>query len=179
MVAGNDGKGGERLRAGRRAMPVALNTRVCGESGALSERTRLVLRWPEAVGVKTREMVQLEPGASEAVQLLVKLKSEALGPERVTEEMVKGAFPELMTVSTCGALEVPWVVEGNESEEGERVTAGAAATPVPLRARVCGLPAALSTTARSAVDVPVVVGEKLILTEQLALGARLAGQVLV
>lgn len=88
-------------------MPVPLKTRVCGESGALSERTRFAERWPEAEGLKTSEMVQLEPGATAVVQLLVKLKSKALGPVRETEETVREAFPELMTVSTCSGLEVP------------------------------------------------------------------------
>ena len=57
------------------------------------------LRWPAAVGLKTREMVQLEPSASGPVQLLVKRKSEGLGPARETEEMCRSASPELMTVN--------------------------------------------------------------------------------
>lgn len=42
--------------------------------------------WPEATGLKTREMAQLVVGASGAVQLLVRLNSEALDPLRDTEE---------------------------------------------------------------------------------------------
>lgn len=64
------------------------------------------------------------------------------------------------------------MVEGNEGEAGERVTAGAAASPVPLRTRVCGLPGALSATWRSAVKLPTLAGLKVMLTEQFALGAR-------
>lgn len=59
---------------------------------------RWAARWPGAVGLKTIEMAQLEPGASGAVQLLVKLKSEALAPARETVEMCKVLLPELMTV---------------------------------------------------------------------------------
>ena len=71
------------------------------------------------------------------------------------------------------------MVEGNESDDGEKVAEETAATPVPLKTRVCGLPAALSEIWRLAVSAPTVAGEKLMLTEQLALGARLAGQVFV
>lgn len=99
MVAGKEGAGGEKVSAGRTAMPVPLSTTVCGEPEALSAIIRFAMRWPAAVGVKTREMTQFEPGASGAVQLLVKLKSEGLGPARETEEMFSVVFPELMTVS--------------------------------------------------------------------------------
>jgi len=56
------------------------------------------VRWPGAAGLKKREMVQLEAGASGAVQLFVKLKSEGLGPAREIEEMCSVIFPELMIV---------------------------------------------------------------------------------
>lgn len=179
VVAGKEGEDGEKESAGRTAMPVPLRTTVCGEPVASSTIIRFATRWPAAVGVKTREMAQFEPGASGAVQLLVKLKSEGLGPARETEEMFKAAFPELMTVSVCGAVEVPWLTEGKVNAVGEKVIAGAGATPVPLRTRVCGEPGALSATWRLAVRAPTVAGVKLMLTEQLALGARVARQVLV
>lgn len=99
VVAGKDGTGGERVRAGARAMPVPLRVMDWGEPGASSAISKSAMRWPAAVGLKTREMVQLAPGASGAVQLLVKLKSEGLGPERETEEMCRATFPELMTVN--------------------------------------------------------------------------------
>jgi hypothetical protein len=38
-----------------------------------------------------------------------------------------------MADKVCAALEVPWVVAGNEGTAGERVAAGAGATPVQLR----------------------------------------------
>ena len=98
VVAGKDGVEGKKVRVGWTAMPVPVRTTVCGEPGALSATIRSAVRWPGAVGLKTREMVQLEPGVSGAVQLLVKLKSEGLGPARETEEMCKLVFPELMTV---------------------------------------------------------------------------------
>ena len=98
VVAGNDGTGGERLRAGTRAIPVPLRVTVCGDPCASSAIVKSAVRWPEAVGLKTREMAQLEPGASGAVQLLVKVKSEGLAPARETEEICNEALPELVTV---------------------------------------------------------------------------------
>lgn len=129
--------------------------------------------------MKTSEMAQLEPGTSGAVQLFVKLKSEGLGPPRETDEMCKVVLPELMTVNVCGALEAPWLVAGNDGADGEKVTAGAGAMPVPLRTRVCGEPGALSATWRLAVSAPTAAGVKLMLTEQFALEARVAWQVFV
>lgn len=101
----------------------------------------MAVRWPGAMGLKTTEIVQLAEDASVAAQLLVKLKSEAFGPPRVTEEICSVMFPVLKTVSTWGALEVPSVVEanggdGNDIEDGEKLAAGTGVAPVPLRARV-------------------------------------------
>ena len=144
VVTGKDGEGGEKVTVGTTAMPLPLKARLCGEPEALSETIRLAVRWPAAAGVKTTEIVQLEAGATAVVQLLVKLKSEGLEPLMETEETVRGAFPELMMVNTSGVLGVPWFVEGNVSAVGEKVTAGAAAVPVPVRERNCGVPGALS-----------------------------------
>ena len=98
VVAGNDGVAGEKVRAGTTAIPVPLRTRVWGEPGASSAIIKFARRWPGAVGLKTREMVQLEPGATGALQLLVKLKSDGLEPARETEDTWSGAVPVLMTV---------------------------------------------------------------------------------
>lgn len=169
----------EKVTAGTAAMPVPLRRRVCGEAGASSVIIKFAVRWPGAIGLKTSKIVQLAAGATEAVQLLVKLKSEASGPLRETGEMCSGAAPEFMTVSVCGAPEAPCVVEGNDGTAGEKVTAGTTAKPVPLRASVCGLPGALSIIWRLAVNVPALAELKSMLTEQLALGARVARQVFV
>lgn len=98
------------------------------------------------MGLKVKETVQLEATGTDAVQLLMRLKSEALEPPRETEEMVSGALPELVTVRVCVGLDVPWVVVGKEGTAGDRVMAGSAGEPVPLRTRVCGVPGALSAT---------------------------------
>jgi hypothetical protein len=49
-----------------------------------------------------------------------------------------------MTVSVCTVPDVPCVIVGNEGAAGEKTTPGPVATPVPFRARVCGLPGASS-----------------------------------
>ena len=145
----------------------------------MSETNKVAVRWPGAMGLKRRAMMQLEFTPTEAEQLLVKLKSGGLGPLREMEEIMSGALPELVTVRACDGLDVPCVVVGKEGTAGEKVAAGAGAMPVPLRTRVCGEAGALSATWRLAVSVPTAAGVKLMLTEQLALGARVARHVLV
>jgi hypothetical protein len=61
--------------------------------------------------------------------------------------------------------------------DGEMLTADA--VPVPESGTVCGLPAALSATARVADRFPVAAGLKLTLMVQLALAATLDPQLLV
>ena len=105
------------------------------------------------------------------MQLFVKLNSEALDPERATEEMCKGAFPELPTVKICGALDVPCVVLGKAGVAGEKVIAGAAVPPVPLRATVCGESGASSAIVKLAERKPGAAGVKVTTMEQLELTA--------
>src|SRR5260370_38321319 len=114
---------------------MALREIVWGEPGALSVIIKFAVRWPAPIGLKASEIVQVAAGATGAVKLLVKLKSEGLGPPRATDETWRGAVPELMTVSVCTAPDVPWVIVGNAGAAGEKVTAVVVATPVPLRVR--------------------------------------------
>src|SRR5260370_42491534 len=106
------------------------------------------------MGLKTSEIAQLAAGAIGAVQLLVKLKYEGLGPLRETEETWSGAVPELITVSVWAAPEVPSVIVGNEGTVGEKVIAATGATPVPLRDKVCGLLGASSEIVTVAESTP-------------------------
>lgn len=129
-----------------------------GEPGASSVTVNIAALWPVETGLNTRETVQLAAGASAVVQLPVRLNSEALDPERETEEICRGAFPELVTDMDCGALEVPCVVEGKEGEGGEKVRAGTTAMPVPLRATVCGEPEVSSAITKLATRWPAAVG---------------------
>ena len=106
--------------------------------------------------------------------MLVKLKSKGLGPAIETEETWRSEVPVLITVSAWATPVVPSVIVGNEGTVGENVIAGAGVAPVPFRARVCGLPGALSATWRVAESGPTLAGMKLMLMEQLTLGARVA-----
>lgn len=144
---------------------------VCGEPGASSVIIRFAARWPVAMGLKRSEIVQLAAGATGAVQLLVKLNSAGLAPPRATDEMWSGAFPELTTVSVCAAPDVPWVIVGNEGAAGENVTPGPVVTPVPFRARVCGLPGASSVIVTVAERTPEARGANVTITVQLELTA--------
>ena len=127
-------------------LAMALSEIFCGEPCASSAMVKVAVRGPGPIGLNTTRIVQFAAGATAAVQLLVKLKSEGFGPPTAAEEMWRGAFPELMMVNVCGAPVVPCVMVGKEGAVGERVTAGTAATPAPFRTRVCGLPGALSAT---------------------------------
>ena len=61
----------------------------------------------------------------------------------------------------------------NVSDVGESVAV--AVTPVPVRLAVCGLPVALSLTARLALRLPAAVGVNVALMVQLALAASVEG----
>src|SRR5260370_37757699 len=100
---------------------------ICGEPGASSETVKLAARWPGPMGLKTREIAQLAAGATGAVQLLVEVKSEGLGPLRETEEIWSGAVPELITVNVWAAPEVPSVIVGDEGTVGGKGSAAAGA----------------------------------------------------
>ena len=60
---------------------------------------RFAVFCPEARGLKIKEIVQLEPGATAAVQLLARRNAEGLAPPRETEEICSDVLPELETVS--------------------------------------------------------------------------------
>ena len=61
--------------------------------------TKFAPLWPDAVGLKTREIEQLAARASGAVQVLEMVNCEAFDPPREIEEICNGAFPELTAVS--------------------------------------------------------------------------------
>ena len=92
--------------------------------------------------------------------------------------MFKIAVPVFCNVTVCAALVVPrgWVAKATFVED--RLTIGADGMPVPVSATVCGL-AALSVIFSAPVRVPVVVGEKVTLMEQLASAATLPRQLSV
>lgn len=94
-------------------------------------------------------------------------------PPTVTPVIDNGAVPLLLTVTVCAALVLPTAWEPNDTLAGDRVTAGA--VPVPVKPRLCGLPAALSAIATVADRAPVATGSKVTDTEHEAFTASVAG----
>jgi hypothetical protein len=94
--------------------------------------------------------------------------------------MVKGALPEFDSVIGSGVAGVPIVVLGKASGFGLRAAWGISGTvPVPVRAAVCGDPAALSATEIEAVRFPADAGVKLTVMVQVAPAASEEPQLLV
>ena len=108
-----------------------------------------------------------------AVQLLVCEKS----PLAVIELTVKLAVPVFVTVTVCGELLFPTNTPAKLTPTVDSVTAGA--TPVPLKATLCGLPAALSLMLTVDVRLPVLLGVKTTLMVQLLLAPKDDPQLLV
>ena len=90
--------------------------------------------------------------------------------------MVTAVVPVLCRLK-LSALLLP-VVTGvaKVSELGENVRVIDVVWPVPVRETLCGLPVALSVIEREAVRVPLADGVKVMLMEQDALTARVAGE---
>jgi hypothetical protein len=130
-------------------------------------------RVPMVAGVKVTLIVQVAPTASVVPQLFVSAKS----PVIVIPEMVNGAVPVFESVALCVGLAVPIVCPLNVRVDGEAVAMGA--VPVPVSDTLCGLPDALSTTVTEPDRVPVALGVKVTLIEQLAAAARVAPHVFV
>ena len=59
-------------------------------------------------------------------------KEVAFVPVRVSDVSARAAVPEFFTVTTCAAVVTPTVVDAKVRLVGVRVTAGAAAAPVPV-----------------------------------------------
>jgi hypothetical protein len=99
------------------------------------------------------------------------VKSAALTPVRVTAVTLRVALPVLVTVTTTGALVVPWVVPGSMiGLLGITARPGVAGVmPLPLRARICGLLEASSVNCNLARRSPVPLGVKVTPTVQVAL----------
>jgi hypothetical protein len=111
---------------------------------------------------------------------LVSAKLLEFAPPIVMPVMERLALPVLVTVTVWTALVVPAVAEKLSAVLGRRLTTGAGAGfAVPLSATVCGEPDALSATDSIAVSLPAELGEKVMLTEQVAPAASIEPQLLV
>lgn len=113
---------------------------------------------PGTVGLNVTLIWQLEFAAKEDMQLFVWAKS----PVVVMLLMVSAPFPVLERVSTDALEVVPTVWFGKVMLLGLRVATGPTPIPVPVRPTVCGLPCALSVSAKVPVRAPVPVGENVI-----------------
>src|SRR6266581_5927541 len=150
-------------------MPVPPRATVCGLSVALSVKIRLALRAPVVPGVTVMVIVQELPAARVLVlagQVLVCAKSAAFVPVSAMLLMLKDVVPLLVSVTVCAVLSIPTFWLPKFTLVGFRLTAGAAITPVPLRATAWGLPAALSVKVRLALRAPVAPGVKVRLIVQ-------------
>jgi hypothetical protein len=159
------------------AVPVPVSATAWGLFAALSVTVTLADLAPAAVGVNFTLMVQLAATAKLAPQLFVWAKSPLLLP--VTEMLVrvKAAVPLFVSVIALEALATPTGWLPNASDVGDKVTAGA--VPVPVRATVWGLFAALSVMVSAPDLAPVAVGLNVTLMEQFAPAATLVPQLFV
>ena len=164
----------EKLTAG--AVPVPVSATVCGEPDALSVKLTAADSAPVAVGLNPTVMMQLAAAARLAPQVLVCEKELALVPviEIPLPLRLSAPVPVFLSVIFCAVAPVLIKVPENESEVGDKLTAGA--VPVPLRVTFCGEPVALSAMRIVAVSVPAAAGVKVTVMAQLAPAPRLALQ---
>jgi hypothetical protein len=116
------------------------------------------LRAPDAVGVNVTLIWQDPPVPRVVPQELVSAKSPAFTPVIPIELIVRVELPALLRVTSCGEVVPPTVWVLRLTLKGLSCTA--ACVPVPESATLCGLPGALSVTARDALRTPVAVGAK-------------------
>ncbi len=158
--------------------PVPERVTFCGEPAALSVRATSAVRAPAAAGLNSTEKVQVLPAARVVPQVLAEMRKDVvLVPPRAMDVMSRVPVPELVRVMVWAAVVEPTAVAAKVSAVAESLTAGVAATPVPLRATVCGEPVALSAMESDAARAPAAAGLNSTETVQLAAAARLVPQV--
>jgi hypothetical protein len=176
-VAPNVTDAEDRVASG--AVPLPLRDTVCGLPEALSVKVSVAEAAPVTVGLKVRPTTQVALGATLApLQVLVATaNSEAFAPPNTTVEILSAMLPPLVTVSVIGALVVPisWLLKLTLAGDAENV----AAVPVPLKEAVCGLFAESALTWSVPAALPMAVGEKVMLMEQLAPAASEVPQVVL
>jgi hypothetical protein len=122
------------------SVPVPFKVILCGVSAALSAMLTLPVRAPPAVGVKLMVMLHDCPAFNVAPEhvSLVRAKS----PLSVTELIINGLAPVLVTAMVCGPLVVPTSCGPKVSVAGFRLTAGWST----IRLWLLALPGATATT---------------------------------
>jgi hypothetical protein len=154
-------------------VPVPVSDTLCWLPEALSVTVTEPDRIPVAVGVKVTLIEQFAPAASVVPQVFVWAKFPVL----VIAEIVSGALPVFESVVVWAGLVLPTNCPPNAKLAGESVALGA--VPVPVRNTPCWPPDALSVTMTEPDRVPVAVGVKVTLIEQLAPAATVVPQVFV
>jgi hypothetical protein len=101
------------------------------EDGALVVRLNVALRPPAAVGVNTKEYVQLAFTAKVAPQVELSPKSPAFVPVMDVELIVSVDVPVFVRMATCGFELVPVVWFPNVTVATLRVTCGVGVNPTP------------------------------------------------
>jgi len=159
------------------AVPVPDSGALCGLSPALSLTCTLAVREPAAAGAKVTLMVQFAPAARLDGHVLVWAKSPLLAPAIAMLPTDSDALPVLVSRIDRAELVSPTCCDPNATLVGDRVTAGACATPLPDSDTFWGLLAALSATWMAAVRPPAAVGANVAEIVQLPLTASVAGAI--
>jgi hypothetical protein len=158
------------------ATPVPDNETACGELAAESVKIKLAERAPIIGGLKPSDMVQLEPLASVATQVVaVAEKSVELGPMKPRPVKRTVAPEKLLTVTVCAVLGVPTICDPKIKAAG--VTDNDCATPLPNSDSDSGESPAESVKTKAATRAPSAVGAKASATVQFAEAAREEPQV--
>jgi hypothetical protein len=117
--------------------PAPVRVTNCGEPVALSAMLSDAVRVPVAAGLNSTEIVQLAPGARVAPQVDADSRNDvALVPSMDSEVKVRAVVPVFLTVTTCAADVEPSAVDAKVSADGETVTVGGTAAPIPVRVTV-------------------------------------------
>lgn len=161
---------------------------VCGLPGALSLIDSVVFFAPDVepqiaplgatAGLNFTDRVQEPDAGTIAVQLFVIAKSEASPTLALVTLSTAGLVPVFFTVNAVGAEDVPasWLpklIGPGGATDTET------ATDVPLSEMACGLSTASSVRRIAAVQLPACCALNVALIRQLALGPRVAAQLLV
>jgi hypothetical protein len=115
--------------------PLPVSEMVWGEPAPLSATLTEATNDPVAVGLKTIEIEQFAPGASELPQLLVWLNDPAFVPVMVIPEMVSGLVPGFWTATIVALLAVPTDCAGKVMLDEENDTSGVSGEIVNLTGR--------------------------------------------
>jgi hypothetical protein len=155
-------------------LPVPESATVWGLFVASSEMLSVAARAPLTLGLKVREMVQLEDALRLDPQVLLEMvKSPGDVPVTAILLMVMTEPVPLLSVVVCAELDEPTSTDPKEREVGLTVTD----PPVPPGAKpdnatVCGLGLAESLKFKVAVRVPLDFGANVMFAVQLAFAAR-------